>query len=121
MLALPTYINTEYEGPLSAKDIDDGFRLTGFFLARHVLEPRGVTLPDARRISSRPYAVHFSDAASNRKRPVFQPAFLSALNYQISRTHVRFPAALIGIIARAAADIIAVTAIAVTAMITTAT
>jgi len=48
MLALPAYINDDYEGPVSAQDLDDGFKLTGFFLARHVLEPRGVTLPDAR-------------------------------------------------------------------------
>ncbi len=48
MLPLPAYIDSDYEGPVSASDIDDGFKLTGFFLARHVLEPRGVTLPDAR-------------------------------------------------------------------------
>ncbi len=48
MLPLPAYIDSDFEGPVSVEDIDDGFKLTGFFLARHVLEPRGVTLPDAR-------------------------------------------------------------------------
>ena len=33
---------------VGAKDIEDGFALTAFFLARHVLEPRGLALPDAR-------------------------------------------------------------------------
>jgi DNA repair protein RecO (recombination protein O) len=30
------------------KDLADGYRLTGYFLLRHVFEPRGETLPDAR-------------------------------------------------------------------------
>ena len=29
-------------------DLADGFALTGFFLARHVLEPRGLALGDER-------------------------------------------------------------------------
>ena len=32
----------------SPDDIADGFALTGFFLARHVLEPRGLAFADAR-------------------------------------------------------------------------
>src|SRR5713101_4010234 len=32
----------------SAADLADGFAVTGFFLARHVLDPRGLALPDAR-------------------------------------------------------------------------
>ena len=32
----------------SLDDIGDGFALTGFFLARHVLEPRGLAFADAR-------------------------------------------------------------------------
>jgi DNA repair protein RecO (recombination protein O) len=32
----------------SSDDIADGFALTGFFLARHVLEPRGLVFADAR-------------------------------------------------------------------------
>jgi DNA repair protein RecO (recombination protein O) len=56
LLALPAYVTHDVtdEGTsgagrgASARDIADGFSLTGFFLARHVLEPRGLTLPDAR-------------------------------------------------------------------------
>jgi DNA repair protein RecO (recombination protein O) len=32
----------------AGRDLADGFALTGFFLARHVLEPRGQTLTDER-------------------------------------------------------------------------
>ncbi len=32
----------------SADDLADGFRVTGFFLLRHVLDPRGLVHPDAR-------------------------------------------------------------------------
>jgi DNA repair protein RecO (recombination protein O) len=32
----------------SADDLADGFAVTGFFLLRHVFEPRGLALPDAR-------------------------------------------------------------------------
>ncbi|HZD27194.1 MAG TPA: DNA repair protein RecO, partial [Xanthobacteraceae bacterium] len=32
----------------SPQDIADGFALTGFFLARRVLEPRGLSLAEAR-------------------------------------------------------------------------
>lgn len=47
MLSLPAFVtgDTEHVG---SKDIADGFALTAFFLARHVLEPRGFALPDAR-------------------------------------------------------------------------
>lgn len=31
-----------------ASDVADGFRLTGFFLERHVFEPRGLSMPQAR-------------------------------------------------------------------------
>jgi DNA repair protein RecO (recombination protein O) len=47
LLALPAYV-TDGSRNASARDIADGFGMTGFFLARHVLEPRGLTLPDAR-------------------------------------------------------------------------
>lgn len=47
LLTLPAYV-TNGSRNASARDIADGFGLTGFFLARHVLEPRGLTLPDAR-------------------------------------------------------------------------
>jgi DNA repair protein RecO (recombination protein O) len=32
----------------SLPDVLDGFRLTGYFLNRHVFEPRGLSIPDAR-------------------------------------------------------------------------
>lgn len=48
LLRLPVFLNADVDGPVSASDLYDGFSLTGFFLERHVLEPRGLTLPDAR-------------------------------------------------------------------------
>jgi DNA repair protein RecO (recombination protein O) len=49
LLALPRFLveNGEAAAP-SAADILAGFRLTGYFLARHVYEPRGIEPPDAR-------------------------------------------------------------------------
>jgi DNA repair protein RecO (recombination protein O) len=48
LLALPRFmIGSESELP-AAEDIRAGFRLTGYFLARHVYEPRGLAPPDAR-------------------------------------------------------------------------
>jgi len=48
MLRLPAFLRGEFEsGPASA-DLTDAFALTGFFLERHVLEPRGLPMHDAR-------------------------------------------------------------------------
>jgi DNA repair protein RecO (recombination protein O) len=47
MLRLPAFLR-ERDAKPAGRDLDDGFALTGFFLARHVLEPRGVTLSDER-------------------------------------------------------------------------
>ncbi len=47
LLALPAYV-TDAGRTANGRDIAEGFGLTGFFLARHVLEPRGLALPDAR-------------------------------------------------------------------------
>ena len=47
LLVLPAYVLNGGIGT-SSSEIADGFGMTGFFLARYVLEPRGVTLPDAR-------------------------------------------------------------------------
>lgn len=49
LLALPRFMvgKGEVAGPRPA-DILAGFRLTGYFLARHVYEPRGIEPPDAR-------------------------------------------------------------------------
>jgi DNA repair protein RecO (recombination protein O) len=46
LLRLPAFLREE--GAPQGDDIAAAFALTGFFLARHVLEPRGATLPDAR-------------------------------------------------------------------------
>ncbi len=47
LLALPAFLSAEDIVP-SRRDLAAGFALTGFFLARHLFEPRGQTLPDAR-------------------------------------------------------------------------
>jgi DNA repair protein RecO (recombination protein O) len=46
LLRLPQFLSGE--GAASPEDIADGFALTGFFLARHVLEPRGLAFAQAR-------------------------------------------------------------------------
>jgi DNA repair protein RecO (recombination protein O) len=46
LLRLPAFLSEEISP--SVDDLADGFALTGFFLGRHVLEPRGLTFPDAR-------------------------------------------------------------------------
>ena len=46
LLRLPAFLSEEHTP--SADDIADGFALTGFFLARHVLEPRGLGFAEAR-------------------------------------------------------------------------
>ena len=47
MLRLPAFLRERDANP-AGRDLDDGFALTGFFLARHVLEPRGLALSDER-------------------------------------------------------------------------
>jgi DNA repair protein RecO (recombination protein O) len=49
LLALPTFLCEAAPGEPSVGALDDGFALTGFFLARYVFEPRGEPLPEARR------------------------------------------------------------------------
>jgi len=49
LLALPRFMVESGEAELpEAEDIRAGFRLTGYLLARHVYEPRGLAPPDAR-------------------------------------------------------------------------
>jgi len=49
LLTLPGFMIGGGEAPPpSAEDILAGFRLTGYFLARHVYEPRGIAPPEAR-------------------------------------------------------------------------
>jgi len=47
MLRLPAFLR-EAAAPASARDVADGFALTGFFLTRYALEPRGLMLADER-------------------------------------------------------------------------
>lgn len=47
MLKLPTFLGDVQAQPADS-DIADGFALTGFFLSRYVLEPRGLLLGDER-------------------------------------------------------------------------
>ena len=47
LLRLPAFLGDAHTEP-SAADLADGFAVTGFFLLRHVFEPRGQALPDAR-------------------------------------------------------------------------
>ena len=48
LLALPAFLCDKRAHDPSQQEIADGFALTGFFLVRHVLEPRGLGLADAR-------------------------------------------------------------------------
>lgn len=49
MLRLPAFLRDDHEGDEPAVDeIADAFALTGFFLERHVLVPRGQVMHDAR-------------------------------------------------------------------------
>jgi DNA repair protein RecO (recombination protein O) len=56
LLPLPAFLGQGNEGEgdedaahaIAAAEVADGYRLTGFFLVRYVLEPRGLALADAR-------------------------------------------------------------------------
>ena len=47
LLVLPGFLSKEGGSP-AATDVMDGFRLTGYFLERHVTGPRGLAMPEAR-------------------------------------------------------------------------
>ena len=47
MLRLPAFLR-DHDAKPGGRDLADGFALTGFFLARHVLEPRGLAFSDER-------------------------------------------------------------------------
>jgi DNA repair protein RecO (recombination protein O) len=49
LLRLPAFL-TQAGGHATASDVADGLRLTGYFLERHVLGPRGVRAPGSRDI-----------------------------------------------------------------------
>ncbi|HLH95392.1 MAG TPA: DNA repair protein RecO [Xanthobacteraceae bacterium] len=49
LLRLPAFLHGNQEASAStAADLTDAFAVTGFFLARHAFEPRGLAMPDAR-------------------------------------------------------------------------
>jgi DNA repair protein RecO (recombination protein O) len=48
LLPLPGFLRGERDVPPTAADIRDGMRLSGFFLDRFLLHPRGLELPDSR-------------------------------------------------------------------------
>ena len=49
LLRLPAFLgDMPVSLELTAADLADGYAVTGFFLLRHVLEPRGLSLPDVR-------------------------------------------------------------------------
>lgn len=48
LLALPAFVNDTSVRPSSYDELQGAFNMTGYFLMRHVWEPRGQTPPDAR-------------------------------------------------------------------------
>lgn len=48
LLALPGFLKGSQAATPNLADIIAGFELTGYFLARHVFEPRGVVAPESR-------------------------------------------------------------------------
>jgi len=48
MLHLPALLRTEWSGDPETGDLAQAFALTGFFLQRHVLDPRGLAMHEAR-------------------------------------------------------------------------
>jgi DNA repair protein RecO (recombination protein O) len=64
LLPLPAFLrNGGMEEDPSSSAIRDGFRLTGFFLVRHLFGPRGEALPEARGAYLRELAKRFGAAA----------------------------------------------------------
>jgi DNA repair protein RecO (recombination protein O) len=59
LLPLPHFLVQAGEPPTAA-ELADGFALTGFFLARHAFEPRGLVLTEAR--------AHFVDAVTGHHK-----------------------------------------------------
>ncbi len=48
MLKLPGFLAPERQPASAPEELEDAFRLTGFFLHRHVYDPRGIEMPSAR-------------------------------------------------------------------------
>lgn len=54
LLPLPAFLMSDTAGPPGQDAVFDALRLTGFFLRRHVTEPAGGQMPDARERLLRP-------------------------------------------------------------------
>lgn len=61
MLALPPFLQRGSGIRADAAAIEAAFRLTGYFLSRHVYEPRGMDAPDARAGFLTALRRHFAD------------------------------------------------------------
>ncbi len=48
LLALPAFLSGRHDPPPSSDDVHKAFSLTGYFIERNVLGPRGLTMPDER-------------------------------------------------------------------------
>ena len=48
LLPLPDFLKATADTGASLPPLADAFRLTGYFLERHVLQPRGLSMPDSR-------------------------------------------------------------------------
>jgi DNA repair protein RecO (recombination protein O) len=48
LFSLPAFLAGEADAAVDRASLDEAFQLTGAFLLRHVLEPRGLQMPDAR-------------------------------------------------------------------------
>lgn len=49
LLRLPAFLRAEADTRPALRELGDGFALSGYFLARNVLDPRGLTMPEARQ------------------------------------------------------------------------
>jgi DNA repair protein RecO (recombination protein O) len=48
LLTLPQFLTKQRSGPVTTDDVNLGFALTGHFIEKHLLLPRGQTLPQSR-------------------------------------------------------------------------
>ncbi len=48
LLPLPQFLTKQRSGPVTAADVNLGFALTGYFIEKHLLQPRGQMLPASR-------------------------------------------------------------------------
>ncbi|HUI20925.1 MAG TPA: DNA repair protein RecO [Methylocella sp.] len=71
LLPLPAFLRGRSVEEPSPAEIRDGFRLTGFFLARHLFGPRGETLPEARGAYLAEIEKRFAAAAQSSANQLF--------------------------------------------------